>query len=176
MVIKDVLAKLKQCKLLVLDFDGVLTNNKVYTDQHGNESVRCDRSDGLGIELLKKHTDVEIILLSKEKNPVVAMRAKKLNLQCAQGVDEKLVLLKKELALRNLSAREVCFVGNDINDIECMKFGRIAIAVHDAHPQVLNIADWKTRRCGGDGAVREICDLILQAKKYMPSTTLRVLD
>ena len=165
MVAKRMQENLKRCKLLVLDFDGVLTDNKVYTDQHGVEFVRCDRSDSLGIELVKKHTDVEIIILSKEKNPVVAARAKKLHVPCLQGVDDKLSLLKNELAARNILPDSICFVGNDINDIECLMSAGVGVAVHDSHPEVLKIADWRTEKRGGDGAVREVCELILKAKE-----------
>ena len=156
--------KFAKCKLLVLDFDGVLTDNKVYVNQDGIETVRCDRGDGLGLELLKKYTNIEILILSKEKNPVVAVRAKKLKIKCISGEDDKLTALKKEIGLKKLSSEKVCFVGNDLNDIECLKLVGLGIAVNDSHPEIMSIADYQTKNRGGDGAAREVCELILYSK------------
>lgn len=156
--------KFAKCKLLVLDFDGVLTNNKVYVNQNGIETVRCDRGDGLGLELLRKHTDVETLIISKEKNPVVVARANKLKIKCISGKDDKLTTLKKEIKLRKISQEQVCFVGNDLNDIECLKSISLGVAVNDSHPLLASIANYKTTKKGGDGAVREICELLLLSK------------
>ncbi len=157
----DVADKLRKCRLLVLDFDGVLTDNKVYVDEHGKETVVCDRSDGMGIELLKKETDIKIVILSKEKNKVVTMRAKKIGVECIQGVDNKLSTLNTYIAESGVSAEDVCFVGNDVNDIECLKTVGLSVAVKDSHPKVLKIVDYITLAAGGKGAVREICDKII---------------
>jgi len=150
----------KKIKLFVLDFDGVMTDNKVYVDEDGEETVSCSRADGLGIEMVKKE-GVSVLVLSKEKNKVVQARCKKLNIRLIQGLDNKLTILKKEIAKRKLSKQEVCYVGNDVNDIDCMKFVGLSCAVKGASPQVLKIADYVTKNCGGNGAVREICDKIL---------------
>ncbi len=160
--------KLAECKLLVLDFDGVLTDNKVYVNQDGIETVRCDRGDGLGLELLRKYTDVGIVIISKEKNPVVAARAKKLKIKCISGEDNKLAALKKEIKLKKVSPKQVCFIGNDLNDIKCLELIGLGIAVNDSHPEIISIADYKTTKKGGDGAVREVCKLLLFSKnKFM---------
>jgi YrbI family 3-deoxy-D-manno-octulosonate 8-phosphate phosphatase len=158
--------KAKKIKLLVLDFDGVLTNNKVIVDEHGKESVICDRSDGMGIEILKKRTNVEIIVLSKERNKTVGARCKKLGIKSIQGVDDKANALNFEIKKRGLSYSEVCFVGNDINDLACLKKAGIGIGVADSHTSVLKKADYITTKKGGDGAVREICELLLKAKLW----------
>lgn len=153
-----------KCKFLALDFDGVLTDNKVYIDQNGTETVRCDRGDGLGLELLKKYTNVKITIISKEKNPVVIARANKLKIRCISGTDDKVAVLKKEIKLKKISREQVCFVGNDLNDIECLKLVGLGVAVNNSHPEIISIADYRTKKKGGDGAVREICELLLLSK------------
>jgi YrbI family 3-deoxy-D-manno-octulosonate 8-phosphate phosphatase len=146
-------------KLLVLDFDGVLTDNNVYVNEEGLEMVCCSRADGLGIEMIKK-SGIDVLVLSKEKNKVVQARCKKLMIEALQGVDDKLAALKKEIKKRKLSGKNVCYVGNDINDYECMKWVGLRCAVGGAHPKILKIADFITKNTGGNGAVREICEAI----------------
>lgn len=160
--------RLKKIRLLILDFDGSLTDNKVYVDQEGRESVRADRGDGFGLELLRKHTEVKAVILSKETNPVTAARARKLKIPCTHGIEDKLSNFLREIKHYQVNAEEVCFAGNDLNDIECLKKAGVGIAVADSYPQVLEIADYVTARKGGEGAVREICELILYAKNSHP--------
>ena len=157
--------KFRKIKLLLLDFDGTLTDNKVYVSQDGKESVRCDRGDGFGLEILRKKTDVEVVILSKEKNSVVSARAKKLNIPVTQGVDTKIKEFEKETQNRNLRFEQVCFVGNDLNDIECIKKSGVGIAVADAYSPIKRTADFITSKKGGEGAVREVCDLIINSKR-----------
>jgi len=158
--------KLAVCRLLVMDFDGVLTDNKVYTTSDGKELVRCDRSDSLGLEMLQKLTSVKALILSKEKNPVVRQRAKKLRLPVLSGIDEKLAVLMREIKRRHLELKEVCYIGNDINDLACMNAVGLAVAVKKPHPKLMAVADFVTEKEGGNGAVREICDLIIQNFKH----------
>ena len=158
---KEIIKKLKKIKLFVLDFDGVMTDNKVIVGGNGKEFVMCNREDGLGLEILKKQTDIEVIVLSKEQNKVVPARCKKLSIKCVHGIDDKITILKNEARKRNLSFDNVCFIGNDINDIECIKEASVGIAVADSHPRVLKVANLVTTKKGGDGAVREVCDWIL---------------
>lgn len=154
---------LASVRLLVLDFDGVLTDNRVIVGGNGDESVRCDRSDGLGLERLRAAGRVEAVVLSKETHPVVAARCRKLGLACAQGHDDKLPQLEEMAATRGLAASHVAYVGNDVNDLEAMSWCGVSIAVADAYPQVRAAADLVTRRRGGRGAVREVCDLLIAA-------------
>jgi N-acylneuraminate cytidylyltransferase len=158
------LSTLNQIKLLVLDFDGVLTDNRVLVREDGTEAVWCNRSDGLGLGMLKRK-GIEVIVLSKEKNPVVAARCRKLGIVCIQGCDDKLSELKQKAESRKLKGEEIAYVGNDVNDLECMKWVGCAIAVGDAMPEVRSVAKWVTSKPGGWGAVREICDAILAAKR-----------
>lgn len=155
--------KFQKIKLLVLDFDGVMTDNRVLVSEDGKEAVFCNRSDGLGIEMLKKK-GIDVVVISKEKNKVVQARCKKLKIKCLQGIDDKDSLFLKEIKKRKLKLENVCFVGNDINDLECVKNAGIGAAVADSHKSVLDIADYITKKKGGEGAVREVIDLILKEK------------
>jgi YrbI family 3-deoxy-D-manno-octulosonate 8-phosphate phosphatase len=112
-----------------------------------------------------KRKGIEVIVLSKEKNPVVAARCRKLGIVCIQGCDDKLSELKQKAESRKLKGEEIAYVGNDVNDLECMKWVGCAIAVGDAMPEVRSVAKWVTSKPGGWGAVREICDAILAAKR-----------
>lgn len=153
----------QKIELLVLDFDGVMTDNRVLVSEEGKESVFCNRGDGLGIEMLKKR-GIEVIVISKEKNKVVKTRCKKLKIKCLKGINNKRALFLKEIKKRQVKLENVCFIGNDVNDIDCIKDAGIGVAVADSHKSVLKIADYVTQRKGGDGAVREVIDLILKEK------------
>ena len=147
--------------LLVMDFDGVLTDNRVWTDQDGRESVAANRSDSLGLENLRK-VGVPAMVISKEVNPVVAARCRKLKLEYVQGVDQKADLLERILQERHIDPASVIYVGNDTNDLPCFPLVGCAAAVSDAHPTVLQAADLILSRPGGHGAVREICDILVR--------------
>lgn len=150
----------KDIRLLVLDFDGVLTDNRVWVDQNGREQVACYRSDGTGLSRLKEQ-GIELFVLSKERNPVVGARCRKLDLPYHQGIDHKAPLLKKMVEERNLTWNQVVYVGNDVNDLECMGLAGCGVAVADAHPTVKAQANLILKRLGGRGAVRELCDRII---------------
>ena len=150
----------KKVKLLVMDFDGVLTDNRVWNDEAGKEQVAANRSDGLGIELLLK-AGVNAAVISMEENPVVAARCKKMGIPYKKGIENKGPALQQILAERGVSAGEAVFLGNDTNDLPCFPLVACGVAVADAHPEVLRAADMVLSRRGGQGAVRELCDLIL---------------
>lgn len=149
--------------LLVLDFDGVLTDDRVYVNQDGEETVAAHRGDGMGIARLKK-AGVEVIILSKEKNPVVKARGNKLNVPVYQGIDDKDKKLSEIIKDKGLSAEKVVYVGNDVNDLPCFPLVGLAVAVADALPVVKDQAGLVLSKNGGYGAVREICDLITETK------------
>jgi N-acylneuraminate cytidylyltransferase len=150
----------EEISLLILDFDGVLTDDRVYVNQHGEEAVAAHRGDGMGISLLKK-AGIEVVILSTEKNPVVMARAEKLNVPAYQGIDEKGEALQSILNERKISADQVVYLGNDVNDLPCFPKVGLAAAVADAHPDLLRKAGLVLSKKGGYGAVRELCDLIL---------------
>ena len=151
-------------KLIVYDFDGVMTNNKVYMDQNGNEMVLVNRADGLGISEIKK-IGVEQIIISTEKNPIVSARAKKLDIYCAQGINDKKTYLTDYCNKNNIDITQVAYVGNDINDKDAMQVAGIAITPSDAHPNIRSISNFVLESKGGEGVVREILDYIMQEKE-----------
>ena len=151
---------LKTIKLLVLDFDGVLTDNRVLVDQDGREAVWCHRGDGYGIGLLKK-AGLEVMVLSTEPNPVVSARCRKLGIPCVQDCEDKLSALMQLAADRDLAPAAIAFVGNDINDLEGLRWVGWPLAVADSVPEVLAGARHVTTRNGGFGAVREVADWLL---------------
>ncbi len=151
--------------MLVLDFDGVLTDNRVWTDSEGRELVVSSRSDSLLLNELKAR-GVQILVLSSEPNPVVQARTRKLGLEAVHGVGikEKGEVLRRLLNERGIPAEEVVYVGNDLNDLPCFEISGWAVAVADAWPEVRRAADYVLSHRGGQGAVREICELLLQPK------------
>ena len=154
--------KIRHIKLLAMDFDGVFTDNRVFFDENGKETVICDRSDSLGIKMLKeRRPDIKIIVISKEKSKVVNARCDKLKIECKTGIDDKLAMFKKIIDIENVNPEEVAYMGNDINDIDCIQFAGIGVAVSDSAPQVLNVADYITCKKGGRGAIREFIDIVL---------------
>lgn len=155
----------QKVRLLVLDFDGVMTNNLVVVSETGEESVVCSREDGLGLEMLRRGGTVEILVLSKEKNPVVSARCKKLGIRCIQGCEEKLKMLQNLCADEGVPRSMVAYVGNDVNDVECLRWVGVAIAVADALPAAMESAAYITLKKGGQGAVREVCDWLLGRSK-----------
>lgn len=150
--------------LLALDFDGVMTDNVVVVDETGREAVRCSRGDGMGITLLRE-AGVPCVVISKERNPVVAARCRKLGIPCYQGIDDKLAVLVEVAKEHGVSPESVAYVGNDVNDLECMAWCGVAVAVADAELEVLRAAHVVTVRPGGRGAVRDVTDWILAARR-----------
>lgn len=161
---KDYLSKLHEIRLVAFDFDGVFTDNRVYVDQDGRETVCCWRSDGVGLSRLKE-IDVKTIVITSEINPVVRKRCAKLGIDCITGCKDKLSALKSVMNRRGLSPEDVCFVGNDLPDLECLKYVGHPVAVKGSADEVLKVAKYTTKREGGSGAVREVCDLIYKAHK-----------
>ncbi|MFA6047131.1 MAG: HAD hydrolase family protein, partial [Phycisphaerales bacterium] len=149
--------RLAKLALVVFDFDGVMTDNRVLVLQTGHEGVMCNRSDGLGIGMLKD-AGIPMLVLSKEQNPVVAARCGKLKLECIQGIDDKPARLASLLRSRRIDPANVAYVGNDLNDVGCMEMVGLPIAVADAYEPALKAAKMVTTRPGGYGAVREVCD------------------
>lgn len=155
---------LRQIKTVVLDFDGVMTDNRVIVLQDGSEAVTCSRSDGMGIQQLLAE-GVDALVLSTEANPVVQARCSKLDIPCIQNLGmNKAQAFREYLSGNELSADDVLYLGNDVNDLECMKIAGLSVTVSDAHASVLEVADWVLTASGGSGAVREVADRIIQAR------------
>lgn len=154
---------LRKIRLIVFDFDGVFTDNRVLVGEDGSEYVFCSRADGLGLATLRQR-GIDCMVLSTETNPVVAKRCDKLKLECFQGCADKWKSLRGILQNKKIDLSYVGYVGNDINDLSCMENVGVAICVADAAPEIKAVAHLVTSRRGGEGAVREICDLVIRAR------------
>ena len=150
----------EQVKLLILDFDGVLTDNRVWVDAEGRELVAAHRGDGWGVALLRER-GFEVVVLSSETDPVVEARCRKLGVPFIQGLTDKAIALHKLIEEREVDPACVIYLGNDVNDVPCFPLVACAVVVADAHPQARAQADLVLKRSGGLGAVRELCDLLL---------------
>ena len=145
---------------LVVDFDGVLTNNLVYLNQEGVESVACSRADGLAFDVLRKIKKPTFIL-STEKNSVVTMRAKKLKIPLIQGVSDKVLAIKELARENNYHLKNILYVGNDLNDYLVMKVcGHTACPI-DSHPKIKEVSNYILSTKGGNGVVRELLEQVL---------------
>lgn len=156
-------ATLVDVELVAFDFDGVFTDNTVYVSQDGTESVRCWRSDGLGLSRLRAD-GVHVVIVSTEGNPVVTARAGKLKLPCRQGVEDKAEAILDICRELGVAPSRTMFVGNDINDIPAFNVIGIPVAVADAYAEVDPHVMFRTSKPGGLGAVREVCDLVWRAR------------
>jgi len=141
----------------IFDFDGVLTNNKVYVDQNGNESVSCSRADGLAFDVLRKLKKPAYII-STEKNPVVNARAKKLKVNVIQGVSNKAEALLSLAETHQYDLKKIIYVGNDLNDYRVMKLCGYTACPNDSHVKIKDLALTTLASNGGNGVVRELLE------------------
>lgn len=153
-------------KLVISDFDGVITDNRVWTDQDGRETVVASRADSMKIKQIRE-IGIDVMILSSEVNTVVSARAKKMGVEAIHGVglQDKGRVMREVLEKKNIKAEEVVYIGNDWNDLPCFEIAGWAVAVADAYPDVLRAADYVLTKAGGYGAVRELCDLILKNRR-----------
>ena len=155
---------LARIRLVVFDFDGVFTDNRVWTNEDGEESIACWRGDAQGLRRLEE-VGVSHLIISTEVNPAVGARARKIRAACIQGVDDKAPVLREEVARRGLSLEETAYVGNDVNDAGCLEIVGLPVVPADAWPEVLPLARMVLARRGGHGCVRELCDAVWTAKR-----------
>lgn len=144
----------------VFDFDGVLTNNKVFVDEHGVESVSCSRSDGMAFDVLRR-LNKPVYIMSTEKNTVVAARAKKLNIPVLQNIGNKAETLKKLVNINSYEVDRILFVGNDLNDYQAMELCGLSACPSDSHPRIKKISTFVLKAGGGSGVVRELLEEVL---------------
>ena len=156
--------RIRSVRLIAFDFDGVFTDNKVYVFQDGSEAVCCFRGDGIGLDKLKR-LGIATVILSTEVNPIVGVRSRKLGIRCVQGCSDKRAALGGIVQELGLSLEQVAYVGNDLNDLSCLSAVGLPMVVQDAHPDVVALALYRTQVAGGQGAVREICDLFERVLK-----------
>tara|TARA_Y100000813_G_C24143864_1_gene343775 strand:- start:694 stop:1245 length:552 start_codon:yes stop_codon:yes gene_type:complete len=179
-----IIPKVKEVHTIILDFDGVLTNNYVYTNQKGDESVCCNRSDGLGFNLLKNFLkkqdhNLKYFILSTECNPVVKKRADKLNVDCFHGIGSKSDFLIKYLddnfGEYEISRKGVIYIGNDLNDLKAMLLCGFRVCPNDSHKYIKEIADLILESDGGKGCFREFVELFLSKNGFDKDKLLELI-
>ena len=141
----------------IFDFDGVMTNNLVYIDQEGKESVSCSRADGLAFDVLHK-LNIPSFILSSETNPVIKMRANKLRIKAIQGILDKEIAVKELANKYSYNLKNLIYIGNDLNDYQAMKICGYSICPADSHPIIKEISNLTLQSKGGDGVVRELLE------------------
>jgi YrbI family 3-deoxy-D-manno-octulosonate 8-phosphate phosphatase len=156
---KTLSISIKNIQLIIYDFDGVMTNNKVYIDQNGNEFVQVNRADGLAVSEIK-NLGIKQIIISTETNTVVHARAKKLGIQCIQCVADKEKELLSYCESNNIDLKNVIYIGNDMNDKKAMELVGWSWCPSDAHESIKDISKFVFTKKGGEGVVRELLDLI----------------
>jgi 3-deoxy-D-manno-octulosonate 8-phosphate phosphatase (KDO 8-P phosphatase) len=160
----SIVAKAKQLQLLILDVDGVLTDGKLFFDAQGTEYKSFHARDGHGIKLLQQ-SGIMVAVISGRKSASVTLRMQNLGIELIyQGYENKLIAFNEILQRLALSPEQIAHVGDDVLDLPIMIKVGLAIAVQDAHFMVKKHAHWCTHQQGGYGAVREVCDLIMQAQ------------
>lgn len=159
------LAKAKKIRFLLLDVDGVLTDGTLWIGEQGQEIKGFSIYDGHGIHLLMKN-GFGVGLLSGRASKVVALRAKELGIrEVHQGIRNKLALYEKMLQRLGLSDKEVAYMGDDVIDLPILRRAGLSVSVPNGVVEVIRSVQWVTHRRGGEGAVREVTDLLLEAKK-----------
>jgi YrbI family 3-deoxy-D-manno-octulosonate 8-phosphate phosphatase len=161
---KKLFEKLRSLRLIGFDFDGIFTDAKVILSEDGVEHVVCSRRDGLGINELQR-LGIKLVVISKEPNKIVATRCAKLKIECAHGVDHKLSLFKKILDREKIKPECAAFMGDDFNDLECMRYAGVSLTVADAYHLNKKVSHYITQRNGGHHAIREVADLIVEARE-----------
>jgi 3-deoxy-D-manno-octulosonate 8-phosphate phosphatase (KDO 8-P phosphatase) len=155
---------LERVRFAVFDFDGVFTDNRVWVNEQGDEALAFSRSDGLGLRRLEE-VGVHPLIVSMEQSPIVGARAKKLRVDCVQGVGDKLAVLRERTSELGVELEDTAYVGNDINDAECLRVVGVPVVPADAWPEVKPLARWVLSRVGGAGCVREFCDAVWEAQR-----------
>lgn len=146
--------------LVVFDFDGVLTDNRVLVMEDGREAVFCNRADGLAFDMFRSK-GVAVLILSTETNPVVAARGRKLKVPVVQAIADKGSAIDAICRERGIEPARVMYVGNDVNDLAAMERVGVPVAVADAHASVKAACALVLQTRGGDGVAREIADLVI---------------
>ena len=160
----DINLDLSGIKAIFFDFDGVFTDNNVYITEQGFEIARSSRYDGYGLSYLRSKS-ILVTVISSEVVPIASLRCKKLGINCFQPVQDKLAFATKYLSENDLSLDQLCFMGNDINDLSLLNACALPVIPSDAHRSLLDHHFYVTKASGGCGCIRELADhfaLILQ--------------
>lgn len=149
--------------VLVYDCDGVLTDNKVTVDEKGHEYVSFNRGDGFAISKISQIPLVQLVI-STEVNPIVTKRCQKLKIPVYNGVDDKKSVLHNYCVSNHIMPENVMFIGNDLNDLECMKYVGVRGCPLDAEPEIKDICQWISNKNGGDGVIRDLYRDLLKSR------------
>ena len=166
-VAKTVFNKAANIKLLVCDVDGVFSDGRIYLGNNGEELKAFHTKDGFGIKALSAN-GIDVAVITGRTSAIVEQRMKALNVKyIVQGAEDKVPELQKIITSMAITPEQVAYIGDDVPDLACINQVGLGVAVADAHPSVLQQADWQTHINGGFGAVRELCDLLLQAQNKL---------
>jgi len=155
---------LRKVRLLILDVDGVLTDGRIIYTSKGHSIKQFNVKDGLGINILKK-AGIPTILISSKASPILKIRAKDMGVEeVYQDVDSKLRIYNRIKRKYNLKDEEICFVGDDLVDLGVIKRAGVGCAPQDACEEIKKSADLVLKSRGGEGAVRELVELILKSQ------------
>jgi 3-deoxy-D-manno-octulosonate 8-phosphate phosphatase (KDO 8-P phosphatase) len=171
----DIRERAQRIRLLGLDVDGTLTDGRLYFDPDGRESKAFHVLDGQGLVLLRRTGTIEIALVTARKSKVAEQRAAELGLRCHVGVHDKLVCVEQLCGELGITLDEVCFVGDDLPDLPVLARVGLAVAPANAHPWTRERVHWRTLARGGEGAVREVCDLLLGAQGHAEALLAQAL-
>ena len=161
---QDIIEKAKKIKLLVLDVDGVMTDGKIYYGNYGDEIKAFDVKDGLGVALLRR-ARIPTILITAKKSRIVRVRARDMGVKkIYESADHKLRIFDKVLRKFRITSQEACFMGDDILDIPVLKNAGLSVTVPRAVDEVKSVSFYITKANAGSGAVREVCELILNSQ------------
>lgn len=176
LVSPEILQRARKIKLLLLDVDGVLTDGKLYFSNTGDELKTFSTLDGHGIKLLQR-SGVKVGIISGRKSVLVAKRANDLGIEIlVQGREDKWDALQEVLATHNFAPEEIAFMGDDWPDLTIMTRVGLALTVTNAHVSVKERAHWQSQVGGGEGAVREACDLIMHAQNTFDQALAHYID
>jgi len=162
-------SKLEKIKLLIMDVDGVLTDGKIIIDSDGRETKFFDVQDGFGLVMLRR-AGLKTAILSARASRVISHRAKDLKIdRVYQDAYPKIDFYRKALRTFRLKDEEVCFIGDDLPDVEVLKRVGFAVSVPNGTPEAKQVAHYVTKNRGGEGAVREVIELIMKAQGVWPN-------
>ncbi len=158
---EDLVTAAKQIRILALDVDGVLTDGSIYLDSNGNETKKFYAHDGYGIVSIREKFGIETVVISGRSSKALLQRLEELNIsRFWVGQSSKLSVINLILQEKSIASNQILFVGDDIPDLDVIENVGIFVAVRNAHQLVKNKAHYITQKSGGQGAVREVCDLI----------------
>ncbi|WP_411832777.1 KdsC family phosphatase [Pseudoxanthomonas mexicana] len=164
----DLLRRAARVRLACFDVDGTLTDGRIYLDSEGREIKAFNILDGQGLVLLRRH-GIRVVLITARSGRAAELRAQELDVAIQSGVKDKRTAVGRLCAEMGIGLDEVSFMGDDLADLEAFKAVGLAVAPANAHAWTARHAHWHTRARGGEGAARELCDLLLGAHGHLPA-------